>query len=157
KHALKENGGFFPADTESAEVLEPGDGAFDGPAFLVSSQWPSVLSLRAITAVGSDHFHSHLRHLLIKHVAVVSFVANQALGDLSGHHEIKESLNQMALVRGRRRAVRGHRQTFAINHNHDFDALSNTGAADPIAAALGFSKGPIHEAFVKLETIALFN
>jgi len=34
KHALKQNCGFSPSDTESPEVLEPGDGAFNGPAFL---------------------------------------------------------------------------------------------------------------------------
>ena len=43
---------FFPANAKAAIVLEPGDGAFDGPASFVASQGSAVLGLRAIEPVG---------------------------------------------------------------------------------------------------------
>ena len=53
--AVKQNRGFFPSDTESPEVLEPGDGSFDGPAFLVSAQRSPVLRLGAVATIGRNH------------------------------------------------------------------------------------------------------
>ena len=52
KETLEGEMRFFPANAKSAIVLEPGDGAFDGPASFVASQGSAVLGLRAIEPVG---------------------------------------------------------------------------------------------------------
>jgi hypothetical protein len=157
EHALKEHGGFLPSDTESPEVLEPGDGAFNGPAFFVSAQRPPVLRLGTVAAIGSNHLNAHFRHLIIEVVVIIRLVSDQRFRNLSGHHEVEQPLNQMTFMTRSRGAVGRHRKTSGIDHNHDFNTFSSPCAADPISSSLGLGKGSVNRALVNLEPIAPLN
>ena len=157
KQTLKQHGGFFPSDTESAKVLEPGDGAFNGPAFLISAQGSPVLCLGTIAAIGSNHLNAHFSHLIIELDVIIRLVSDQPFRNLPRHHEVKQPLNQVAFVSRSRGAVRRHRKTFGIDHNHDFNTLSSTSAADPISSAFGLRKSSVNKTLVNLEPIALLD
>lgn len=43
KKALKQTGRFLPADAKATKVVEPADGAFDGPTPLVTTKRATVL------------------------------------------------------------------------------------------------------------------
>jgi hypothetical protein len=58
EEALKEGDQAVVADLDAAEVLQPGVGAFDFPAFAVSAQLAFVFegAMTVVAAVGSDQF-----------------------------------------------------------------------------------------------------
>ncbi len=68
------------ADDDPAEVVQPRDEAFNLPATLVSPQWTIILGFRLgpIAAVGCDHLNPLVCELLVKRVAIIGFIANQA-------------------------------------------------------------------------------
>ena len=157
KKALESQSGFFPADAEPAIVLQPGDGAFDSPAPLVSAQRSSVLSDGTVGPIRRDHFNALDGQLRVELVAVVGFIANDALGSFGAEHEAEEFLDEAAFVGIGRRGAHGQRQSARIDQNHDFNALSGLGAADPVAATLGFGEGPIDKALVESEAPVLLD
>ena len=157
KKPLESELGFFPTDAQAAVVLEPGDRAFHGPTPAVSAQGSTVLGLGAVGTVGRDHFDAMGGQFGIQGIAVISLVANDSRGLLLGEHEAEEFLDEPAFVGRGRGGCDRHRQTFGINEDHDFDSLSSLGAADSIAAALGFGEGSIDEAFVEAEAALLFD
>ena len=61
----------------------------------------------------------------------------------------KKLLDEMALGGIGRGAASGYRQPLRVDQDHDLDAFANQSATDAIAAALGFGKSGIDEAFVK--------
>lgn len=149
---LEEHGGLLPADAEPAVVLEPGDGAFDGPPTSIASEHSPVLRdvLRlAIAPMRRDEVAAHAGELIVERVAVVGLVAADAIGRHACEHEVEEALDELALVGRGRRGVDGHGQAAGIDQHHDFHAFSGFGDADAIAAALGLAEGGIDEALVK--------
>ena len=78
KEALEQGGRFLPANAQSAEVLNPADGALDLPAPLVPSHRSAILRhvLRlAIRAVWRDHLDAFFRQLIVQFVAVIRLMA----------------------------------------------------------------------------------
>ena len=124
KKALKGGGGFFPADTQPAKMLQPGDGAFDGPPSFVSTKAGPVLGRgvdSTVPAMRRNHLDALLGQGRIQAITVISLVPDQALRGLGSNHELEDLLHQPALMRRGRSAAGRHRQAFGIDHNHDFD------------------------------------
>ena len=69
------------ADQQTAELAEPGVGAFDDPAAAVATQFASVLvlSLPIVLPVGDDEFDTTLPQTLAQWVGVVGAIRNHAL------------------------------------------------------------------------------
>ena len=152
EEALEEGAGLFPADAQSAVVLEPRDGPFDRPATLVATQAPPVLrrALRpAVGAVRRDHKSCVAGQLIVEFVAVVGLVADESLGRVGGEDEVKQALHQLGFVRRGRGGVDRHRQTVRIDKHHDFHAFSGLGQAHAIAATFGLAEGRVDEALVE--------
>jgi len=71
----------FPADNESAGVVEPGEEAFDDPAALVATEGASVLGrgTDASRLMRGDQVDAELApQLSVQGVTVVGEIANQA-------------------------------------------------------------------------------
>jgi hypothetical protein len=70
------------AHEESAELTEPGVGAFDDPAALISSEFSSVLvaPVFAVLAIGHDEVDTALCEPLAQRVGVVGAVGDYAFG-----------------------------------------------------------------------------
>ena len=68
------------ADHESAEVAQPREGAFDGPASPVAAQRSAVLGrwLAPILAMRGDQLDAARRQLLPQRVAIVTAVGDEA-------------------------------------------------------------------------------
>jgi hypothetical protein len=82
KKALECGGGFFPPDAKPSEVLQPGNGALDGPSSLISPKAASILRCilgSAIASMRSDQFDALLSQGPIQSVAVISLVADHSL------------------------------------------------------------------------------
>jgi hypothetical protein len=157
KETLEGEMRFFPANAKSSIVLEPGDGAFDGPASFGASQGSAVLGLRAIEPVGGDHLDSLSGQELVETVTIVSFVTDDSRRCGLRNHETKELLDEMAFGGVGRGAASRHRQPLSVNQDHDLDALADPSATDAIAATLGFGKSAIDETFVEAEPPGVFH
>ena len=154
KEALEGEQGFFPADTESAVVLEPGNGPLDGPSAFIAPQRPTVLSDGSIGPVGRYHFDPFFQKRGIKSVAIIGFVADDPFGQVRRQHETEEFLDERAFCMVGRGGVDGYWQPFGIDQNHDFDALADSRTADPIPSTLGFGESSVHKTLV--ESVAAF-
>ena len=148
KKALKSQEGLFPADTETAVVLKPTDGALNGPAPFVAAQESSILAWSSVGPVGGDHLDAVESQLSVEFVTVVDFVADDALRFSGTEHEAKEFLDESALMGTCRSSIHDQRLPLGIDEDHDLDALSCLCASDPIAAPFGFGKGSVNKAFV---------
>src|SRR4029077_8097055 len=148
---------LFPADAKAAVVLKPGDSAFDGPASFVASQGSTVLGLRAIEPIGSDHLDSLSGQDLVEAVAIVSFVTNDSFRACVRNHETKELLDEMAFGGVSGGAASGHGQPLGVDQDHNLDVFADPSATDAIAATLGFGKSAIDETFVEAEPAGAFH
>lgn len=149
KEALKSEERFFPPNAEATVVLEPGDGAFDGPAPFISTEGTSILSHGSLGTIGRDHFDTIRGKLGVKLIAVVGFVTNDALGLIGGEHEAKELLDQAAFSPVGGGSADGQRQSLGIDQDHDFDSLANPCATNAVASTFGLGEGSINETFVE--------
>ena len=160
KKPLKELCGLLPADAQTPEVLEPADGTFHGPTPCVAAERTSILGnvfRLAIAAVGRDHLDPFYRHRFIKPVAVIGLVANDSLGGPLREHEVKQPLNQGALVGCGRHRIDRYRKPSRIDQNHDFYAFSDSGTPDTIAAATSLAEGAVDETLVELVLPSFFD
>ncbi len=76
-------GVIVPASDQPTRVVKPREEAFDLPAPLAAAERPAILAGRASTVVTMtrDHLDAVRRHQhLVERIAVVGFVADQALG-----------------------------------------------------------------------------
>src|ERR1700675_4150566 len=69
------------ADQQTAELAEPGVGAFDDPAPTVTAKFASVLvlALPIVLPVGNDQFDATLLQTLAQRVGIVGAIRNHAL------------------------------------------------------------------------------
>ncbi len=124
KETLKQAGRLFPADAQTAEVLQPADRAFHGPASLVAAQDSAILrGLESVGAMRGDHRDASRRKCGVERVAVVGFVADDALGVVVADHAVEQALDQMAFVRPSRGGVGGDRQALASTRSMIFTPL----------------------------------
>ncbi len=153
KECLVNGQGPVVAHHESAEIAEPGDGAFHRPALSIATQPPAVLRRRlaAILLMRRDQLAAALRPLRTQRVAIVDAVGDQMQGPLP---QTPGAMSSPYPDRGQRRRDeldfrRGHsvkgvsqRKTRAIDHHPPLRALAPLGLADGAAPFLAGAKLP---------------
>jgi hypothetical protein len=149
KKALESELGFFPADAETAVVLEPCDGSLHRSAPALAAQRATILSLGSVGSVGSNHFDAFGRKRSIQRIAVISLIGNDSRRELFGKHEAEEFLDEYAFVRRSRAGAHGYRESLGIHKDHDFDSLAGLGASDAIPNTFGFGESSIDETLVE--------
>jgi len=156
------------ADHPSAEVAEPGEGAFHGPAPPVSPERPAILrrGLPPILTVRSNQLDAAPRQLPAQRITVVTSVGNQALRLLPGSSGVMASsypdrrerrLDEFDLRRGRRVKVVSQRKTRAVDHHHPLRALAPLGFADSAAPFFAGAKLPSRNASLQFNCWRWFN
>ncbi len=129
------------AHDEPPEVAKPRDAALDDPAFLVTSQHPSVLERGSIPvgAVWRNQDHAAPPQRCAQCVAGVRFVSNHPRGLLSrapaavsppDSDRLKRFFRQPDLRRGSRVKSDSQRNTAAVDHHHPLRPLAPLSFAD---------------------------
>lgn len=160
EEGLEERGRLLPSNAEPAVVVQPGDGAFDGPSSLVATQRPTVLGLvlgESIRPMRRDELDAPFGERLVEGVAVVGLVTDDPLGQRIGNHEVEELLGEVTLdSMGGGRVDRG-REPVSIDKYHDLHAFTDAREADAIAPTLRLGEGAVDEALVESVAVALFD
>jgi hypothetical protein len=141
------------AHHQSAEVADPGEGAFHDPASFIAAQRPAVLRRRfaSILPMRDDQLDAAGRQLLAQGVAIVTPVGDQATRFLPGTtgtmptpypDRLERRRDELDLRRGSRRKVVSQRNTRAVDHHHPLRALAPLGFADSRAPFLAGAKLP---------------
>jgi len=156
------------AHHQSAEVAEPGEGAFHDPPSLVAAQRPTVLgrSFASIPAMRGDQLDAAPGQLLAQRVTVVASVRNQAFRLLprttgampTPYADRRERrLDELDLRRGRRVKVVSQRNTRAVDHHHPLRPLAPLGFADSAAPFFAGAKLPSKKASLQFNCWRSFN
>lgn len=131
----------LPTRDESAEVVHPGEEAFDLPAFLVTAKLAPILSFASVAAVWGDHLDAiFVLESLVELVGVVSLVADQSNGQFVEKASGKNFLNKVALGRRSARDRYGERKTVASGDSDDLRALASARGADREAPFFALAK-----------------
>ena len=131
----------LPSRDESADVVHPGEEAFDLPSLLVAAELAPVLRLAPIPPVRGDPLDAvFVLEPLVELVGVVRLVADETGGQFVEQASGKNLLNKLAL--GRRSALDryGERKTVASGESDDLRALAAPGWADRKAPFLALAK-----------------
>jgi len=156
------------AHHQSAEVAEPGDGAFHRPPPLIAPQRPAVLrrGLATIPAMRDDQLDAAPGQLLPQRVTVVAAVGDEAfrllprtawpmLPSYADRGECR--LRQPDLRRGSRVKVVSQRNTRAVDHHHPLRPLAPLGFADSAAPFFAGAKLPSRNASLHFNCWRSFN
>lgn len=152
--------GLLPADAQAPKVLEPGDGALDGPRSRQALQRAAILRDvlgSAIRAVRRNQLHAALGQVGVQRVAVEGRVADDARRRFARQHEVEQPLHQAAFVPLGRGGIDRHGQAAGIHLDHDFHAFSDFSVADPVSPAAGLAEGRVDEALVHAVLPALLD
>jgi len=131
----------FPSRDEPAEVVHPGEEAFDLPTLLVAAKLAPVLCFASVAAVRGDHLNAvFVLELLVELVRIVGLVSDQSGWEFIEKASGKNFLNKSAL--GRRSACDryGERKTVASGDSDDLRTLAPAGRADREAPFLALAK-----------------
>src|SRR2546425_49561 len=156
------------APHQSAEVAEPGEGAFPRPPPLIAPQRPAVLrrGLATILAMRNDQLDAAPGQLLAQRVTVVATVGDEAfrllprtawpmLPSYADRGECR--LRQPDLRRGSRVKVVSQRNTRAVDHHHPLRPLAPLGFADSAAPFFAGAKLPSRNASLHFNCWRSFN
>ena len=140
----------FVAGHESAEVLQPGEEAFNLPAATVAPELAPILFVVAPRApIGRDELDAAFSELGIELVAVVAFVADQPR-DLAPEEAGRERGIDETGLRGIRTCdSNGERKTSTVCDCHDLGAFPFAGEADGEAPFFAPAKVASMKASVK--------
>jgi hypothetical protein len=138
---------------QSAEVPDPGEGAFHDPSPLVAPQSPTVLRRRftAILAMRGDQLGAASSPLLTQRIAVVAAVTDETrqflsrpAGSMPSPYADRRQrrLDEFDLRRGSRVKGVSQRKTRAVDHPHPLRPLAPLGLADSGAPFLAGAKLP---------------
>ena len=104
----------FVPDNQPPEVLKPGKQALYLPSAPITPQFPAVLGSRLFPSatVRRDHFNTTLiEKLIVKFIAVVSFIANQLIMCVPGKAAVYSGLDKLYLMGRSAFKVSGDRKT----------------------------------------------
>jgi hypothetical protein len=134
-------------DGQATEVLQPGEGTFDFPAFAVAAQRAAVLELGccAAFAVGADELDAALGEALAQGLAVVGAVGDDSGGAAAGssclaaaHADALQGAFGKGYFSGSCRGkLACERNAAAVDHHHPlrtFAAFGFTHAEPPFLA-----------------------
>jgi hypothetical protein len=136
EHAEKVGLVIFPAIDESAEVMEPGEEAFDFPAAAVAAQFAAVLSALATPIVlvrRNQPDTMFLPEALIERIAVVGAVADHSFWFGPRETLLNGGFDEFRFMRRSAGDAAGDRKTMAVCDRHDFTAFSSASRADSSA------------------------
>ncbi len=150
KKALKHGDNAVISDLDATEILQPGVGAFDFPAFPVASQLAFVLKapVANVLAVGNNQLRSTLMKSLAQGVGIVAAIGNNPFemgarpaSPLTRNlHRCERAFGQPALGQLRGRKLRSDRYAVAVDHHHALRTFPTTGFADCRAPFLAVTK-----------------
>src|SRR6267143_2271991 len=123
----------FPADDHATKIMKPGEQALDFPAATVAPQHAAILRgfPAACGVVRSNQLHTEaFANLHIQRIAVVSAVADQALGSFGKEASLERGFDELCFMRRSAGYVHGERKTMAVADRHDFAAFAATSRAD---------------------------
>jgi len=124
---------IFISNNQTPEVLKPGKEPFDFPATLIASEFAAILSAWSLPALAMwrNHFNAtFFAKLLIKFVAIVSFITYNFIWSVLGKTFIYRCLNQLHFVRRSAFHVSGDRKTRSVCDGHDLGAFAALCLAD---------------------------
>ena len=123
---------FIP-NNQSPEVLKPGKQALNLPSAPVTPQFPAVLGSRFFpsSTVRCDHFNTaFIEKLIVKFIAVVSFIANQLIRRIPSKAAVYSGLDKLYLMGRSAFNVSGDRKTSSVCDCHDLGAFAALCLAD---------------------------
>src|SRR5262249_55634296 len=132
----------FPADHDTAIVMQPREQAFYFPSTVIAPQHAAIFgeSSGAYGAVWRDHLDTVVLHqMLVQAVAVVGAVADQPFRKVGEESFVESGFDELGFMRRSAGHVHGERKTMAVADCHDFAALTASSRADggaPFFAAL---------------------
>lgn len=140
KEALKESKDAVVSDLDTAEVLQPGVGAFDFPSLAIASQLPFVFKtpVADVLSIGSDQLRSTLLELSAQWVGVVASIGNHATQTGTGAsassswnpHLLERAFCEPAFGNLRGRKLHSDRYAVAVDRHHALRTFPATGFAD---------------------------
>jgi hypothetical protein len=123
----------FVSDNQSPEVLKPGKKPFNLPPASVTSELSAILGARLFSAFTMRRNHlnaTFFKKLLVKIVAIVSFISNKLIRSVMGKAAVYGVLNQCYFVGRSAFHVSGDRKTSSVCDCHDLGALAAFCLAD---------------------------
>jgi len=141
------------AYSQSAEIAQPGKGAFDNPSPLVAPQGATILRgwLAPALSVRDDRFNTTATQFFAQSIAIVATIHDHALGLLPRsssamappHADRRERfLDERDFRRGCRVKVVSQRNTLAVDHHHPLRPLTPLGFPDSVAPFFAGAKLP---------------
>src|SRR5688500_4465336 len=104
--------------------------------------------------MGSDQFDALVGERSVEPVAVVGLVADDARWCLGGHHEVKEALYGVTLVRTCLGCIGSDWQSLGIDQQHDFHSLAHAGYADAVTTLTRFAERGVNKTLVEFEAVS---
>jgi len=148
-HAKKVRGVTFPAATDPAKVLQPGEQPLDLPTPQVAAQRPSILGSLSSATVGGNQFDTLFSSQpLIQAIAVVSTISDYVFRQWAYVPLAERVFDQRGFIRRSAGNPDGDRKTMAVRDCHDlapFAAARWTNAIAPLFA-------PMNEASTKVSS-----
>jgi hypothetical protein len=129
----------------SPEVLQPGKQAFDFPSTPITPKLSAVLGRRlfAPSPVRRDHLNSALmQKLLIKTVAIVSFIAHKLVRRIPGKTTIDSCLNKLYFMGRSAFHMSGDRKPTSVCDCQDLGAFATLCLADSKTPFFAGAKQP---------------
>ena len=140
EEALKHGKDAVVAHLDAAEVLQPGVGALDFPAFAIAAQLALVFktAVADVFAIGDNQLASTLFEPLPQGIGIVAAIGNHPSQAgartpapfARNPHRIERALRQPALGQLRGRKLRSDRYALAVDHHHALRTFPTTRFAD---------------------------
>ena len=150
KEALKHGKNAVITYLDAAQVLQPGIGAFDFPAFAIAPQLAFVLktAVTDVFPVGNNQLCSPLMEAHTQGIRVIAPIGDDSLqmrtrpspAFARNLHRCDRAFGQPALGQLRGRKLRSDRYAVAVDHHHALRTFPATGFADCRAPFLAATK-----------------
>jgi hypothetical protein len=130
------------AHRDATEVLQPCEQPLNLPPSLVAPERSAILrpSFLPVRLVRRDHLNALLLEFCVERVRVVSLIADQSLGPLSGKNLGESFRDKGDFMRASRRRVDGERKTRAVCHRHELRTFAPLGLSHPESPFLATMK-----------------
>ena len=123
----------FVANNQAPEVLKPGKQPFDLPSALIATKLPTILGtlFTPLSAMRGNHLNATIiQKPLIKSIAVIGLIANNAIRSILRKAAVNGRLNQLYLMGRSALNVSGDRNTSSVCDGHDLGAFATLCLAD---------------------------
>lgn len=140
---MKEEGIDFVAGNESAEGLQPTDGAFDDPPLAITPEWSTILRGRTHAALSmrADDLDVASRQALPQGITICGPVIDQPAGNVRRDGLGQQRLDESHFGRARAVDIDRDRHSRAIDQEHQLGSLAPFRRTDQIAPFLPSAVG----------------